>query len=131
MKIWRGYGSEHSMNLVLIGHFRSPDEAEKTHTSIRKLSEGLIGKIDVDSPIDRFGDEVLDLLRETNCYNLSPRDLENFQYGTDIQVDGDKIIIKTEEMDVSAFYKLMITKGAKVEIFSAHDYPESEYGRGK
>lgn len=27
MKIWQGYGSEHSMNLVMIGHFKSPKDA--------------------------------------------------------------------------------------------------------
>jgi len=46
-------------------------------------------------------------------------------------VEGDKIILTTEESEVSAFFKLMIIKGAKVEIYSAHDYPDAEYGRSK
>ena len=29
MKIWNGYGSEHSMNLVMIGRFKTVGEAEK------------------------------------------------------------------------------------------------------
>jgi hypothetical protein len=131
MKIWQGYGSEHSMNLVMIGHFKSPEDAEKTQKLIEQLSEGLRNKIDIGTSRDRFGDDVLDLLRETNCYSLSPSELEHFLYDTHTRVEGDKIILTTEESEVSAFFKLMITKGAKVEIYSAHDYPDAEYGRGK
>ena len=131
MKIWHGYGSEHSMNLVMIGHFKSSADAKKTQELIEQLSEGLSDKIGFGTPHDRFSDDVLDLLRETNCYILSPPELEHFLYDTRVQVEGNKIILTTEESDVSAFFKLMITKGAKVEIYSAHDYPDSKYGRGK
>ncbi len=40
----------------------------------------------------------------------------------------DKIILTTNESEVSAFFKLMIEKGAKVEIYSANDYPDTECG---
>ena len=131
MKIWHGYGSEHSMNLVMIGYFKSPEDAEKTQKLFEQLSEGLRDKIDIGTCRDRFGDDVLELLRETNCYSLSPSELENFLYDTRTRVEGNKIILTTDESDVSAFFKLMITKGARVEIYSAHDYPDAEYGRGK
>ena len=131
MKIWHGYGSEHSMNLVMIGHFKSPEDAKKTQKLIEQLSEGLRDKIDIGTSRDRFGDDVQYLLRETNCYILSPSELEHFLYDTHTRVEEDKIILKTDESEISAFFKLMITKGAKVEIYSAHDYPDAEYGRGK
>ena len=41
MKIWQGYGSDHSMNLVMIGHFKNPKDAEETQKLIEQLSEGL------------------------------------------------------------------------------------------
>jgi hypothetical protein len=129
--MWHGYGSEHSMNLVMIGHFKSPEDAEKTQELIEQLSEGLRDKIDIGTSRDRFGDDVLKLLRETNCYSLSPSELEHFLYDTHTRVEGDKIILTTNESEVSAFFKLMIAKGAKVEMYSAHDYPEAKYGRGK
>ena len=47
MKIWHGYGSEHSMNLVMIGHFKSSEDAEKTQKLIDQLSEGLRDKIEI------------------------------------------------------------------------------------
>ncbi len=131
MKIWHGYGSEHSMNLVMIGHFKSPEDAEKTQNLIEQLTAELNDKIDIGTSRDRFGDDVLDLLREANCYILSPSELEHFLYDTHTRVEGNKIVLTTDESEVSAFFKLMITRGARVEIYSAHDYPDTKYGRGK
>ena len=126
MKIWHGYGSEHSMNLVMIGHFKSPKDAKKTQKLISHLTEELEDKIEVGASHVRFSDEVLKLLREVNCNILGPAELEHFLYEFDTQIEGNKIILKTDESEVSAFFKLMITYGAKVEIYSAHDYPHTD-----
>jgi hypothetical protein len=126
MKIWYGYGSEHSMNLVMIGHFKSTEDSKKTYRLIEQLTEGLRDKIDVGSQRDRFDDDVMDLLKETKCYNLSPIELEQFLYDTSIQLKEEKLILTTDESEVSAFLKLMIENGAKIEIYSAHDYPDKQ-----
>ena len=131
MKIWNGYGSEHSMNLVMIGCFKNAEDAKKTQLLIEQLSDGLKDKIDVGTVKDRFDDAVSNILREANCYILSPSELEHFLYPTNIHVEEDKIILTTDEIEVSAFFKLMIKNGAKVEVYSAHDYPDTNYGRGK
>jgi hypothetical protein len=115
----------------MIGQFKNQKDAKKTQNLIERLTAGLKDKIDIGTSRDRFGDDVLDLLKETNCYSLSPSELEHFLYDTHTRVEGDKIILKTEESEVSAFLKLMVNNGAKVEVYSAHDYPDSEYGRGK
>lgn len=131
MKIWDGYGSEHSSNLVMIGHFQSAEAAKATEKVINQLAAGLKDKIDIGTSQDRFSDEVMNLLKEAECYNFSPLELEQFLYEVNVKLEGSKIIFTTEEVDVSAFFKLMILKGAKVEIYSAHDYPEAGNGRGK
>jgi len=126
MKIWNGYGSEHSMNLVMIGHFKSSDDAEKTKILIDKLTKGVEGKIDVGTSGDRYSDEIMKILREEDCYILRPSELEQFLYDVDAHVEEKKIILKTDESEVSAFFKLMVLNGAKVEIYSAHNYPETD-----
>lgn len=126
MKIWNGYGTEHSMNLRMIGHFKSEEDAKTTHDLINKLSAELIDKIDIDSNRENFDEEVRAILKEANCYLLSPGELEHFLYDTHTRVEGDKIILETDETEISAFFKLMIDKGAKVEVYSAHEYPEDE-----
>jgi hypothetical protein len=131
MKIWHGYGSEHSMNLVMIGKFKNAEDAKKTKKLIDQLTEGLDGKIEVGSFRDRYGDDVLDLLRKLNCHILGPTELEQFLYAIDTEVEGDTIVLTTDETEVSAFFKLMIQEGARVEIFSRHHYPNAEYSQGK
>ncbi|MDH4100644.1 MAG: DUF6375 family protein [Nitrospirota bacterium] len=131
MRIWRGYGAEHSQNLVMIGQFKQQEDAEKTQKIIEQLSTGFSGKADLETPYYRFDDDVQALLRETNVYNLAPYELEQLVYDINVRIIGDKLVLTTEELDVSAFLKLMIENGAKVEIYSAHDYPEAEFGRGK
>ena len=130
MKIWHGYGSEHSMNLVMIGHFKSTEDSKKTYRLIEQLTEGLRDKIDVGSQRDRFDDDVMELLKETKCYNISPIELEQFLYDTSTRLEKEKLILTTDESEVSAFLKLMIAHGAKIEIYSAHDYPISEQEQG-
>ena len=131
MKVWRGYGSEHSMNLVMIGQFKSVDDARKTKQTIDQLIEKLADKIEVGRTRNRFEDEVFALLKDANIYTLGPRELEQFLYDVSTRIEEDKLILTTDESEVSAFMKLMIDRGAKIEIFSAHDYPDAEYGRGK
>jgi hypothetical protein len=131
MKIWRGYGSEHSMNLVMIGQFKSVDDARKTKQTIDQLTEKLSDKIEVGRTRNRFEDDVSALLKDANIYTLGPLELEQFLYDVSTRIEEDKLILTTDESEVSAFMKLMIDRGAKIEIFSAHDYPDTEYGRGK
>ena len=90
MKIWHGYGSEHSMNLVMIGHFKSTEDSKKTYRLIEQLTERLIDKIDVGSQRQRFDEGVMDLLKETKCFNLSPFELEQFLYDAYARVERKK-----------------------------------------
>ena len=131
MKIWNGDGSEHSANLVMIGHFKSEEDAKETQRIIDKLSAELAEQIEIGNPRDHFGKEVLDMLRALNCYYLSPWELEHFLYDVSTCVKGDSIVLTTDETEVSAFFKLMIEHGAKVEIYSAHDYPKCENDQDK
>lgn len=133
MKIWNGYGSEHSMNLVMVGHFKSIKDAETAKELIENLQNGLSDKIDVNyrNPLTRFPDEVMELLKEQEFFQLQPSELEQFLYDNSVNIENDKLIFKTDESDVSAFLKILLHKEAKVQIYSAHDYPDEKYGRGK
>jgi len=135
MKIWKGYGSEHSMNLVMIGHFKEASDAKK----IKDLLDQLAGQVKDDAdknqsntvPQDRYTDGMRELLRAANLYILGPAELEQLLYDVQVDVDGNKVVITTEEVDVSVFLKVLLDKGAKVEVYSAHNYPDTEYGRGR
>jgi hypothetical protein len=40
-------------------------------------------------------------------------------------------VLTTEEYDISAFLKVMFLNGARIEVYSAHDYKDTAHGRGK
>lgn len=128
MKIWNEYGSEHSMNLVLIGRFKRAQDAEKVEKDIDRLSAQASKddshSISLGAPEDqRFSDEMLSLLRSLNLNTLGPADLGQLASEHHLRRDDDRITVTTNEAEVSAFVKLFIEAGAKVEVFSAHDYP--------
>lgn len=128
MKIWNGYGSEHSMNLVLIGRFKRVQDAEKVEKDIKRLSDQA-SKDDSYSlafagpEAQRFSEEMLSLMRSLKLNTLGPTDLSQLLSEHQLEREGDQITVTTDEAEVSAFLKLFIEAGAKVEVFSAHDYP--------
>lgn len=128
MKIWNGYGSEHSMNLVLIGKFKRAQDAERVEKDIEKLSDQALKddshSISFAEPEDqRFSEDMLSLLRNLNLNTLGPADLDQLVSEHHLEREGDQITVTTDEAEVSAFMKLFIEAGAKVEVFSAHHYP--------
>ena len=80
MKIWTGYSSEHSMNLVLIGKFKQTKDAEAVADVIKKLGEQA-SKDDAYAiahapPEDqRFSDGMMALIQQFQLYTLAPEEL--------------------------------------------------------
>lgn len=135
MKVWMGYGSEHSMNLVMIGRFKEAGDAEQAKQMIERLIEQVRAEPDVyqrdTSPENhRFSDEMLEFLRAAKLYSIGPMELEQFTYEVNVDVNGNEVIVTTDELDVWAFFKVLLDKGARVEVYSAHHHPGTGYGRG-
>ena len=136
MKIWYQYGSEHSANLVMIGHFDDATEATKVKEIIDALTKQVAedkdkGTLVLDSPSERYGQEMLDLLVRLNVASIGPRELEQFAYDVTVKVEGSKIVLTTEEIDVSVFLKVMFDRGARIEVYSAHNHPDTGHGGGR
>lgn len=136
MKVWYGYGTEHSMNLVMIGRFKDATAAERAHTVIKEFTTALqaeekAGRLTIGEPDDRFSDEVLKLLSDLNIHSIGPRELEQFLYDLTMRRDGDSIVVTTDETDVQALLKVLLDKGARIEMYSAHDHPGTGHGRGE
>lgn len=134
MKIWYQHGSEHSANLVMIGRFKDATEATKAREIIDALTKQAVEDQDkraliLGSPSERYGNAMLDLLGELNVASIGPQELEQFLYEVSVKVEGNKIILTTDE--ISAFFKVMFDRGARIEVYSAHEYPDTEYGRGR
>jgi hypothetical protein len=134
MKIWQGFGSEHSMNLVMIGHFKEAKDATDAMDVIDQLTKQ-VGK-DVDSGFvqfggrtDRYSDGMLSLLGKINFAAIGPGEVEQFAMDIHAEAKDDKVVVTTNESDVSAFLKLLVERGARVEVFSAHIHKNTGFGR--
>ncbi len=135
MKIWNGYGSEHSANLVVIGQFENAQDAAKAKQMVDWLIEQVRRDIDarllaVGEPMDSYTDGMRELLHRLNVYTVGPGEAEQFSYDVNVELKDDRVVMTTDEYDVSAFLKLMLSEGARVEVYSAHNYPGTGYGRG-
>lgn len=135
MKIWYQHGSEHSANLVMIGHFQDAADATKAKEIIDALTKQVsedqaTGSLTLGSPSDRYGAAMLDLLGRLNV-SIGPQEVEQFAYEVSVKLEGTNLVLTTEELDISAFLKVMFLKGARIEVYSAHDYPDTAHGRGR
>lgn len=123
------------MNLVMIGKFEENREASQAFAAIQHImnrtsADVEAGQLEVGAPLDRYTDAMMELAKELNLYSLRPAEFEQFVYDVDVNLKDDKIVITTDEADVSAFLKFLVEKGARVEVYSAHDHADTGYGRG-
>lgn len=124
MKTWNSYSSEHSHNLVMIGRFKDAGSAEKAKEAIDAITEFMTsGDADGTSP-GQYPEGLMGLLEKVGFYSLSPGELEQFTMDIRSELKDEQVVITTDEPDVSAFLKLMVDKGARVEVFSAHVHPD-------
>jgi hypothetical protein len=131
MKVWFGYGSEHSANLVMIGKFKAASDAAKAKQSIDWLAQQV--QADVDAKLINIGEQndhftkgMIELLSKLKIYSLGPAELEQFAYEIQVELNDNKLILRTDEVDVSAFFKVMFDSDARIEIYSAHTNSENE-----
>ena len=130
MKIWKGYGSEHSMNLVMIGQFKETKDAEEVKELIEKLVKIVnLDEEDQGRSSNRYSERMMEFFKSANLYTIRPEELEQFIFDVHTKVDNDKVVITTDESDISAFMKVLLEKGARIEIYSAHNYPDTGLGR--
>ncbi len=135
MKVWNGYGTEHSMNLVMIGQFKDETSARAAKHILDRLKDGAkseekAGRLVIGDSLSEFSDELFKILREVKIYSLTYADFEQFLYDdTKVSLSGDQVVIETDEVEVIAFVKVLLDKGAKLEMYSSHDFKDTGYGR--
>ncbi len=134
MKIWNAYASEHSMNLVMIGKFKEVHDAQEAKRMIDRLQAQVTAESGVYEPTSsandlRISDEMLKLLEELQFHSAYPAELGQFEIDVRVEVKENQVVITTDEVDISAFLKFLIDKGARVEVYSEHFYPDVKSGR--
>ena len=127
MKVWVGFGSEHSANLRMIGRFETAEKAESAKRQLEELCDLVVENFDYDrfheNPMAWFEDEKLVAsLRKLGLYSFAPEDIESLSAEHTIQRVGAELRIATDESTVNGFLRFMIDSPARVEVYSAHHY---------
>lgn len=120
----------------MIGRFKDELEAKRVNEIFKALTKQVEadtsnGTLTVGSPTERYGKDMLDLLSRLNVSTIGSQELEQFAYDVTLNVEGNEIVLKTEEFDISAYLKVMFANGARIEVYSAHDHPDTGRGRGQ
>jgi hypothetical protein len=131
MKLWAGFGSEHSTNLVMIGRFLDANDAAGAKRLIDELTalvleEQAAGQIQVGELQDRFSSKMLDFLRKNDFWTISPTELQQFAYDVSVEHTKNTVEVYTDECDVSAFLKVLLDHKARIEVFSAHHHEKDQ-----
>ncbi len=134
MKVWVGFGSEHSANIRMIGHFTTPEDAAAAKRQLEELCELVAKDIDYnrleENPMAFYKDETLrKRLESLRLYDLSPHDLAGLAGDHRIERQGNDIRIWTDEVEISGLLKFLIDRPARVEVYSAHDFPDEDSRR--
>ena len=130
MKFWTGYGSEHSANLVMLGKFKTAEDATGFLSELEKL-ERLIQEDDSGDDVYReFPRKILDEMfngRIRFCNDFAPKDLEDFR--NDLRryqrADDQSVVeFKSDVTGWAGLIKMMVNAGASVEVFDESNSKE-------
>ena len=127
MRIWRSYGSEHSMDLVLIGRFESVSGAEaavERMQALKILADAEWSDDDWRRPGERMPDRVVEELTKLNLYEMGRYDVDVYAFDHSVNREGATVRVWTDESEVQGFLKVLIRLGARVEVFSRHQWNE-------
>lgn len=127
MRIWHSYGSEHSMDLMLIGTFETVSGAEaaiERMEALKALAETAWSDDDWRRPDERMPDALVDELSKLKLYEMGRSDVDIYAYEHTVERQGSTVRVWTEESEVQGFLKVLIHLGARVEVFSRHDWNE-------
>lgn len=126
MKIWHSYGSEHSMDLVLIGKFDSVSTAVAAIERMKALETLARAEWSDDSwgRDERMPDTIVEELRKLNLLEMGRFDVDVYAYEHTVAREGSTVRVWTDETEIQGFLKLLLSLGARVEVFSRHNWNE-------
>ena len=127
MKIWNGFGSEHSYSLVLVGHFanqENADEAADAFERMRQIAAEQLPEDTWENRSNRFDESLRQALASMSIYDFGKSDVDNFWYEHSVRKDQRVLVIDTDESEIQGFIKLLLKYGARIEIYSSHEWTE-------
>lgn len=122
MKIWNSFSGEHSAKLRIVGKFKTNEEANKAVACFNDLLN-VPNKERGTNPY--FSDGISKVLTKHNLHYFTENDPEQLDFFHKLEAYGNEIVVETDEVEVQALIKVMLSYGAKIELYSRHNYPMS------
>ncbi|MET9165053.1 DUF6375 family protein, partial [Streptomyces cellulosae] len=94
-----------------------------------QLAEAAWSDDDWRSSDERMPPELGEALREMKLYDMGRYDVDNYAFDHSVTREGETVRIWTDESDVQGFLKVLLHYGAKVEVFSRHEWDEDAITR--
>lgn len=132
MRIWHSYGSEHSMNLIVIGTFQSVPAAKaaaKRMAALKALAEQEWSDDDWRRTDVWMSDATMATLRELELYDMGRVDVEMFAFEHTVKQRETSVRITTDESEVQGFLKVLLSLGGRVEVFSGDEWNDDGSSR--
>ena len=127
MRIWYSYGSEHSMDLILIGTFETVSAAEAVvehMEALKALAQSEWSDDNWRRTDERMPESVVEELTRLKLYEMGRSDVDIYGYEFSVKRRGSTVRIWTDESEVQGFVKVLVHLGGRVEIFSRHHWNE-------
>jgi hypothetical protein len=116
--------------MVLVGHFPNIEKARAAESVMNELTKAAGSLVSAQEPTwqdptPRPDDTFWSFLRELGLYDLTLGEVEQFGYDHMLTRKENRIEISTDEGDIQGLIKTMVSSGARVEIYSRHDWESS------
>jgi hypothetical protein len=115
------------MDLVLIGTFESVSGAEaavERMQALKALAEAEWSDDDWRRQDERMPDTLAEELAKLKLYEMGRHDVDAYAFDHSVNREGSTVRVWTDESEVQGFLKLLIHVGARVEVFSRHQWNE-------
>lgn len=115
------------MDLVLVGTFETVAGAEaavEKMEALRTLAESEWSDDDWRWRDERMPGSLMDALLELKLYDMGRSDVDIYAFEHTVERTGSTVRVETEESEVQGFLKVLIHLGARVEVFSRHNWHE-------
>jgi len=121
MKIWKSFSSDHSDKLRIIGKFKTSKDAQDAAIAFNELLD-CKSKF-IDDPDYPYSEAFREIMDKHKVY-LNPSAGEDFNYLYPMHPEKNKIIVETDDFAIQAVSQIFNRYGAKIEIYSRHNYPD-------
>jgi hypothetical protein len=115
------------MDLVLVGTFEAVSGAEaaiERMKALKVLADAGWSDDDWRRRDERMPMTLVEELAKLELYDMGRSDVDIYAFDHSVERKGSTVLIQTDESDVQGFLKVLIHLGARVEVFSRHDWNE-------